>query len=96
MLCIPNLCSLYVSWGDFSFHIEIIKSNDFSFYSLKKRFNYFIYTGLNISKDDEFIMKLYSQGYAFTMTNYLRKKEIDQSWGNYNEKEIKSSTKFYI
>ena len=36
-------------------------------------------------------MKLYSQGYAFTMTNYLRKKEIDQSWGNYNEKEIKSS-----
>ena len=74
-----------------NFIIEIIKSNDFSFYSLKKRFNYFIYTGLNISKDDEFIMKLYSQGYAFTMTNYLRKKEIDQSWGNYNEKEIKSS-----
>ena len=77
-----------VTWSN------VIKSNDFSFYSYKNKslFNY-VYSSSKLSKDDEFIMKVYSWGYAFLMTKYLRTKEIDPNynWGKFNEKEIKSS-----
>ena len=77
------------------FIIDIIKSNDFSFYSQKDRrkFYSFNYNSSTLSKDDEFIMKVYSQGFAFIMTKYLRTKEIDSStyYGKNSEKEIKSS-----
>ena len=77
------------------FIIDIIKSNDFSFYSQKGKgnFSYFKFSSSTLSNDDEFIMKAYSQGYAFIMTKYLRTKEIDSCayYGKFNEKEIKSS-----
>jgi hypothetical protein len=78
-----------------SFIIDIIKSNDFSFYSKKNKGHFlsYKYSSSTLSKDDEFIMKAYSEGYACLMTKYLRTKEIDPSFnvGNFTEKEIKSS-----
>ena len=78
-----------------NFIIDIIKSNDFSFYSKKSEghFRSYKYSSSKLSKDDEFIMKAYSQGYAHLMTKYLRTKEIDPSFnpGNFSETEIKSS-----
>lgn len=76
------------------FIIDIIKSNDFSFCSQKRKsFSTFVYTSSTLSRDDEFIMKLYSQGYAFNMTKYLRTKELNPYCNLYSlsEKEMKSS-----
>ena len=89
-----NWSNVITSEKPIHFILNIIKSKDFSFYSFKndKRFK-FVYTGKNISTNDEFIMKLYSHGFAFQMTKYLRTKEIysNNYYGTFSEKQFKSS-----
>ena len=89
-----NWCNVITSEKPVHSIINIVKSNDFSFFSNKRKSIYkFIYNGINISEDDEFIMKLYSHGYAFQMTKYLRTGSMDKSsyYGSISEKEMKSS-----
>ena len=75
------------------FIIDIVNSNDFSFNNNKSKFSYIRCNSSYMSKDDEFIMKLYSYGFAFVQTKYLRTGEIDNFnyYGNLTEKDIKSS-----